>query len=143
VLIAGFGAAAEAFPARYGAAGVSGLLEKLEACLAELAPEVVIFGKGAERLGNVADFAVGGITSAVAMMSLDLAGVSVSSGSACSSGKVGRSHVLEAMGVDGALADCALRVSLGWNSTAADVDGFLAAYGEIVRRHRARQEKAA
>ena len=79
-----------------------------------------------------------GIKNATAMMALDLAGISVSSGSACSSGKVGPSHVLSAMGIAPELADCALRVSLGWNSTGDDVDAFLAGYRSILERHRAR-----
>ena len=90
-----------------------------------MAPDVVIFGEGAERIGNVVNFAVPGLKNAVAMMGLDLLGLSVSSGSACSSGKVGPSHVLAAMGVAPELAECALRVSLGWNSTPDDVEAFL------------------
>jgi cysteine desulfurase len=77
------------------------------------------------------------------MMGLDLLGLSVSSGSACSSGKVGPSHVLAAMGVAPELADCALRVSLGWNSTSDDVDAFVAGYRSILERQRARQGQAA
>jgi cysteine desulfurase len=106
-----------------------------------LPPEAVVFG--GERLGNVTNFAVPGISNATAMMGLDLLGLSVSSGSACSSGKVGASHVLAAMGVAPELAACALRVSLGWSSTAADVDAFVAGYQSILERHRARQGHAA
>ena len=98
---------------------------------------------GGKRLGNVTNFAVPGVKSATAMMGLDLMGLSVSSGSACSSGKVGPSHVLAAMGVAPELAECALRVSLGWNSTAADVDAFVAGYQSILVRQRARQGQAA
>ncbi|MNT68205.1 Cysteine desulfurase [compost metagenome] len=76
-------------------------------------------------------------------MGLDLMGLSVSSGSACSSGKVGPSHVLAAMGVAPELADCALRISLGWNSTVDDVNAFVAGYQTILERHRARQGQAA
>jgi cysteine desulfurase len=101
----------------------------------------VIFG--GERLGNVTNFAVPGVKNATAMMALDLLGLSVSSGSACSSGKVGPSHVLAAMGVAPELAECALRVSLGWNSTAGDVDAFVAGYQSILERQRARQGQAA
>jgi len=140
-LIAAFGAAAEAFATRYQAADVATLVERLETGLLAMAPDAKIFG--GERLGNVSNFAVPGIGNATAMMGLDLAGISVSSGSACSSGKVGPSHVLAAMGVPAALADCALRVSLGWTSTAADVDAFLAGYQSILSRHRARQGQAA
>lgn len=137
-LIAAFGAAAEAFPARYAAADVETLTAKLQAALPA---EAVVFG-GA-RLGNVINFAVPGVKSATAMMALDLLGLSVSSGSACSSGKVGPSHVLAAMGVAPELAECALRVSLGWSSTADDIDAFIAGYQSVLTRQRARQGKAA
>jgi cysteine desulfurase len=70
------------------------------------------------------------------MMSLDLAGIAVSSGSACSSGKVGRSHVLSAMGVAPQLSECGLRVSLGWSSTAEEIDAFFAAFETVLSRHR-------
>ncbi|MCS6761644.1 MAG: aminotransferase class V-fold PLP-dependent enzyme [Candidatus Devosia symbiotica] len=133
-LIAAFGGAAAAFAERYAAADVPSLTTRLEAALPA---EAVVFG--GVRLGNVSNFAVPGIRNATAMMGLDLLGISVSSGSACSSGRVGPSHVLAAMGVPAELADCALRVSLGWNSTAADVDAFLAGYQLILERQRARQ----
>lgn len=140
-LIAAFGAASAVFGARYGAVDVAGLIDRLEAGLKVMADDAVIFGT--ERLGNVTNFAVPGIKNTTAMMGLDLAGLSVSSGSACSSGKVGPSHVLAAMGVAPELAECALRVSLGWSSTAEDVDAFLAGYQSILSRHRARQGQAA
>ncbi len=140
-LIAGFGAAAAANS--YNADALRALVERTEAGLRRMAPEVVIFGAGAERVGNVVDFAVPGIASATAMMALDLTGISVSSGSACSSGKVGPSHVLAAMGVAPELAGCALRVSFGWNSTAEEADAFLAAYETILVRQRARRGEAA
>jgi cysteine desulfurase len=76
------------------------------------------------------------------MMALDLMGLSVSSGSACSSGKVGASHVLDAMGVPKDLANCALRVSFGWNSTMADAEAFLAGFETLLSRHK-RDGKAA
>jgi len=142
-VIAGFGAAAKAFSSRYGSNVVAGLAREIEAGLKALAPDVVIFGAGAERIGNTINFAVPGLQNAVAMMGLDLAGVSVSSGSACSSGKVGASHVLKAMGIDAALAGCALRVSLGWNSTKEDVAAFLEEFETVLTRHRSRQGRAA
>jgi cysteine desulfurase len=137
-LIAAFGAAAAAFSGRYASAGVPALIDRLAAALPA---DAVVFG--GTRLGNVINFAVPGVSSATAMMGLDLLGLSVSSGSACSSGKVGPSHVLAAMGVAPELAACALRVSLGWNSTAADVDAFIAGYQSILTRQRARQGQAA
>lgn len=137
-LIAAFGAAASAIVDRYTAANVPALIARLEAALPD---DAVVFG--GERLGNVVNFAVPGIKNATAMMGLDLMGLSVSSGSACSSGKVGPSHVLAAMGVAPELAECALRVSLGWNSTSDDVDAFVAGYRTILERQRARQGQAA
>jgi cysteine desulfurase len=71
-------------------------------------------------------------------MRLDLAGVAVSSGSACSSGKVQASHVLRAMGADAATAGSAIRVSLGWQSSADDVDRFVAAWTDLAGRTRSR-----
>ena len=142
-LIAAFGAAAESFAGHYGSADVNTLTRELEAGLRALAPDAVIFGEGAERIGNVVDLAVPGVKSTVAMMGLDLDGISVSSGSACSSGKVGASHVLAAMGLPTELAECALRISLGWNSTSDDIAAFLRGYETILNRQRGRQGKAA
>ncbi|AVF05465.1 MULTISPECIES: cysteine desulfurase family protein [Devosia] len=139
-LIAAFGAAAAAND--YDAETLSGLVQRVEAGLRKLAPDVVIFGQGANRIGNVTNFAVPGVGNATAMMALDLMGLSVSSGSACSSGKVGASHVLAAMGVPRDLANCALRVSFGWNSTMADADAFLAGFETLLSRQK-RAGKAA
>lgn len=135
-LIAGFGAACEAFEQSFNAAAVGGLVARFESDLKRLAPEAVIFSEDAERIGTTVNFAVPGVKNTVAMMSLDLAGVAVSSGSACSSGKVGRSHVLSAMGVDPELSECGLRVSLGWNSTQSDVDAFFKEFENVLIRHR-------
>jgi cysteine desulfurase len=142
-LISAFGAAAENFAERYAAANVAMLVAELEDGLRAMAPDVVVFGQSAERIGNVVDFAVPGIKSTVAMMGLDLDGISVSSGSACSSGKVAASHVLAAMGVPLELAECALRISFGWNSTHDDVTALLRGYETILNRHRSRAGKAA
>jgi cysteine desulfurase len=140
-LIAAFGAAAMAIGTRYRAADPARLINRLEADLKSSIPGLVIFGTN--RLGNVSNFAVPGVKNATAMMGLDLLGLSVSSGSACSSGKVGSSHVLAAMGVAPELADCALRISLGWNSTVDDVNAFVTGYQSILARQRARQGQAA
>jgi cysteine desulfurase len=143
IAIAGFGAAAEAFAGHYDLGRVKAMADRLEAEIVGLAPDAVIFGQGAERIGNTVDFAVAGLTNAVAMMGLDLEGVSISSGSACSSGKVGASHVLAAMGVPRPLADCALRVSLGWNSVDSDIDAFVVAFAKVLDRNRSRRGQAA
>lgn len=99
-----------------------------------LAPDAVIFGADAPRLPNTLAFAVPGLKAETALMALDLAGVAVSSGSACSSGKVGRSHVLAAMGVPEDLARGAIRVSFGWNSSHRDVASFLEAFETLLQR---------
>jgi cysteine desulfurase len=84
----------------------------------------VTFSSEATRLPNTTCFAIPGMKAETLLMNLDLEGIAVSSGSACSSGKVGKSHVLEAMGVAPELAACAIRVSLGWNTSAADIARF-------------------
>lgn len=142
-LIAGFGAAAEAFPERYVAAGVEALVAAAEDGMRRQVPDLVVFAQAAERTGNVSNFAVPGLKNAVAMMGLDLLGLSVSSGSACSSGKVGPSHVLEAMGIPAELAGCAMRLSFGWSSTQDDVEAYLAGFSEVVERHQGRHGRAA
>jgi cysteine desulfurase len=100
------------------------LRDRAEAHLRRIAPDAVIFGADIDRLPNTFAFAVPGLKAETALIAFDLDGVAVSSGSACSSGKVRSSHVLEAMGADPALAQGALRVSLGWNSTDEDVIRF-------------------
>ncbi|HEY4939853.1 MAG TPA: cysteine desulfurase family protein [Rhizomicrobium sp.] len=127
--IAGFGAAAQA------ASPMSSLLrDRFESELKSIAPDSIVFGANAPRLSNTSNFALPNVTAETAVMALDLDGVMVSSGSACSSGKVKPSHVLRAMGVSEALAQSALRVSFGWNSTDADVDAAIAALSKLVAR---------
>ena len=135
-LIAGFGAAADAFPDKFYRANVSELIRIAEEGMRNIAPDLAVFGERAERIGNTSNFAVPGLKNSVAMMGLDLAGISVSSGSACSSGKVGPSHVLKAMGVSAELSDCAMRLSVGWNSTEADIARFLEGFSQVLGRHR-------
>jgi cysteine desulfurase len=99
---------------------------------AALAVGAVLLG-GANRLSNTACLALPGVAAQTQLIALDLAGVQVSAGSACSSGKVARSHVLDAMGV-GTLAGEAIRVSLPWNATAEDVAAFAEAYVAMAER---------
>ena len=77
-------------------------------------------------------FAVPGIKAETAIIAFDLNGIAVSSGSACSSGKVQASHVLAAMGVEPALARGAVRISLGWSTTEADVERLLSAWNTMI-----------
>jgi len=140
--IAGFGAAAEVFADRFYTANVSELVRTAEDGMRMIAPDLVVFGEKADRIGNVSNFAVPGLKNAVAMMGLDLLGLAVSSGSACSSGKVGPSHVLAAMGVPPELSECAMRVSFGWSSTIEDVEAYLKGFSEVVGRHKSRRVAA-
>lgn len=125
--IAGFGAAAKAAGATWqdDATHMAALRERLEAGLKATTPQAVIFGEQAERLPNTTFFAVPGLKAETAIIAFDLNGIAVSSGAACSSGKVTASAVLAAMGVEPALARGAVRVSLGRSSTMAEVERFL------------------
>ena len=115
-----------------GTAGTAMLRDAAEARLRRLAPDVVVFGDKAPRLPNTLAFAIPGIRAETALIRFDLEGVAVSSGSACSSGKVRRSHVLAAMGVEPSLAEGAIRVSFGWDSTQNDVERFVGACEKLV-----------
>jgi cysteine desulfurase len=128
--IAGFGAAAA--PAkRTDVQHMAALRGALEAGLKAATPQTVIFGAAAARLPNTSFFAVPGMKAETAIIAFDLNGIAVSSGSACSSGKVQASHVLTAMGVSPELARGAVRVSLGWSTTAVDVDRFLGTWNKL------------
>ncbi len=133
--IAGFGVAVRealaALPAE--TARLAALRDACEAELIRLAPDTTIFGRGQERLPNTLCFAIPGLKAETALMAFDLNGVALSSGSACSSGKVKRSHVLAAMGVPNDLAAGALRLSLGWSSSEKDVIQFAAALEKTLR----------
>jgi cysteine desulfurase len=126
-------AAAEAWRKAGGAAGLAALKARILSALPGVAPAARLLSSGAETLPNTLSLALPGAAAATQVMALDLAGIAVSAGSACSSGKVAESHVLAAMGL-GALAGEAIRVSLPWTATEADVDAFLAAYGAMAAR---------
>jgi len=104
------------------------------------APEAVILSVGAARLPNTSCVALPGIGSETQVMALDLAGIGVSAGAACSSGKVKASRVLAAMGCDRDLAGSAIRVSLGWATTEDDMDRLFAAW--IALRERMARRRA-
>jgi cysteine desulfurase len=103
----------------------------LEEGLRVISPQAVILGGASERLPNTTLFALDGIKAETAIIALDLEGVAVSAGAACSSGKVQSSHVLAAMGVSPALGRGALRVSLGWTTTQSDIERFLNAWRKL------------
>ena len=143
--IVGMGEAAEI--ARAGldheAKRLTSLRDTLQTRVRALAPDAVVFGEGAARLPNTLSVSVPGLEAATALIALDLAGVAVSSGSACASGKVARSPVLAAMGVSSALAAGALRVSLGWNSDVDDLRRFLEGFERVVSSLYQRRGQAA
>ena len=141
--IAGFGAAAEDANNLQDNARLRALRDAFEARLKALAPDAVIFSAGVERLPNTSNFAIPGLTAETALIALDLDGVAISSGAACSSGKVKASHVLQAMGVAPELARCGLRLSLGWSSTEHDIEQALAALARVLTRKARRSSAAA
>jgi cysteine desulfurase len=127
--VAGFAAAARA--GEGGGGALAGLRDLAEA--EAVAAGAMAIAADGPRLGNTTCLALPGVRAETQVIALDLAGIAVSAGAACSSGKVARSHVLEAMGL-GALAGEAIRVSLPWNATEADVAGFARAYRAMAGR---------
>ena len=138
--IVGFGAAVKAAMAALPEAAMHmrNLQKRLEAGLRAASSDVVVFSDDTARLPNTTLVAAPGLKAETAVIGFDLDGVAVSSGAACSSGKVAPSHVLAAMGVGPELAAGAVRASLGWSSTAADIDRFAETWRRVVARHRAR-----
>ncbi|HEV8678010.1 MAG TPA: cysteine desulfurase family protein [Stellaceae bacterium] len=133
--IAGFAAAAEAAAAALADnERVRRLRDRLEVAAMAEVPEAVVIGAGQQRLPNTTALALPGISAETQVIALDLAGIMVSAGAACSSGKVGPSHVLAAMGVAPEIAAGTIRVSLGWTTTDADIAHFLDAWTALARR---------
>ncbi len=135
--IAGFGAAAKAVLADMQDGSVEhvrGLRDDLEIRLKRSGQNVTIFGNGADRLPNTSCFSAPGLKAETLLMQLDLAGFAVSAGSACASGKVARSHVLLAMGVEEVLSAGAIRVSLGGSNTGREVEMFVQAWTRSARK---------
>lgn len=133
--IAGFGAAAAAarrdLPAYE---GLAQLRDGLEARMRALRPQIVIFGDRAPRLPNTLCFALPGSAAEAVLIGFDLGGVAASSGSACSSGKVKASHVLDSMGVAPDVMRCAIRISLGSATTPWEIDRAFEVWRECVER---------
>src|SRR3954468_2371251 len=130
--IAAFGAAVRAAMASLegDAARLRGLRDRLEAGLKQT-PDMIVFSEEVPRLLNTTLFTVPGLKAETAVIGFDLGGIAVSSGSACSSGKVQPSHVLEAMGVGKELAQGAVRLSLGWSTSEAGIDLALQAWRKL------------
>ncbi len=137
--IAGFGVAAGlAKDALDAFAGLANLRDDLERRVANIAPGRVVFGEASPRLPNTAKFTMPGVSSETQVMAMDLAGIAISAGSACSAGKVEPPYVLTAMGVPDDVAVTAVRVSLGWRTRSEDIDRFIAAWRELYERAGAR-----
>ncbi len=135
--IRGFGVAARLAREELSALLALGALrDDMEQRLLRLVPDAVIMAPGAGRLPNTSCVAVPGIPAETQVMALDLAGIAVSAGAACSSGKVRPSRVLRAMGVSEDLAASAIRVSLGWRSAPDDIEHFVDAWTTMVARIR-------
>jgi len=129
--IAGFGAAVAAIGSlETDRARLERLRNRLESGLKPTAGAIV-FSEKAPRLPNTTLFTVPGLRAETAVIGFDLAGIAVSSGSACSSGKVQPSHVLEAMGFGPKIAQGAVRLSLGWSTSEADIDRCLEAWRKL------------
>jgi len=131
--IAGFGAACAAADLN-AFQKLAGLRNRLETELKKIAPDVVIHAKDAPRVANTSMLSLPGASSETMLMAFDLEGIAVSNGSACASGTVRASHVLEAMGANDAIASSALRVSMGWNTKDGDIDKFISAANKIFER---------
>lgn len=139
--IAGFGAAAKAAVVQLEEIEqIRAVRDRMEGTILALAPDATVFGRPVERLANTIFFAIPGVKSETAQIAFDLAGVALSAGSACSSGKVGPSHVLKAMGYDG--TDGALRISIGRATTEADLALFERALSAILARSAERTKAA-
>jgi cysteine desulfurase len=141
VAIAGFGAACEAATGdleRGAWERVAELRDAMERALEAEAPDIMLVGRGAERLPNTSCFAVPGWKGETQVMQMDLAGYAVSAGSACSSGKVRPSRVLGAMGYSGTACASAVRVSMGPETTWAQIMGFVEVWTRQYKRFRQR-----
>jgi cysteine desulfurase len=131
----GFGRAAELAAEGIGdQPRLAALRDRMEAMLRDAAPGLPLYGAGAARVANTSCFGMPGVPSEVQVMALDLAGVAVGAGSACSSGKVTPSHVLAAMGVPAAEAGSAIRVSLGRGTGEGEIARLVAAWSALRAR---------
>lgn len=138
--IVGFAAAAKLAREHLGGyANLARLRDALEARIQALAPGATVFGQEAPRLANTSLIAMPEVSSETQVIAFDLDGIAVSAGSACSSGKVEPSRVLRAMGYEMSVANTAVRVSLGWDSSEDDVNKFIEAWGRL---YAARKGKA-
>jgi len=133
--IAGFGLAAQLAAQNLNDTDrIKSLRDKLESGLRRISNEAVIYAENAPRVINTTNLGLPGVPAETQLMSLDLEGIAVSSGSACSSGTFKPSHVLQAMGCSAEEAKCAIRISLGWKTTEADIDRLLEVWKKMTER---------
>lgn len=130
--IAGFAALIENLP---DLSFLTPLREQLETQMAKISPQSILVGKGAGRVSNTVSILTPGLSSELQLMHLDLAGICVSAGSACSSGRIDPSHVLQAQGYSKAEAASAIRISMGWATTEMEIDALLQSWGKLVANH--------
>ncbi|MDF1607518.1 cysteine desulfurase family protein [Hoeflea sp. YIM 152468] len=140
--IAGFGAAAEAAGAALSdMPRLAGLRDQMETAMRASAPDLIVHADAVLRLGNTSFFSLPGLKAETAQIAFDMEGLAVSAGAACSSGKIGLSHVLSAMGADADLG--AIRISLGNGHTESDIEQFLGSFNAINSRRMARRSAPA
>lgn len=122
---------------------IGNLRDRLEAGVKAATPDAIVVGAAVSRLQNTSCIVISGMRAETAVIGFDLEGIAISSGSACSSGKVGASHVLEAMGMDDDLASGAIRVSLGWETSEDEIERFLESWRSVTRSVEDRRRGAA
>ena len=133
--IAGFGAAVVDMDTRF--SGIANLRDALQTSLMEIDSDTVIFGEAEERLPNTLFVSAPGLRAMTAMMNFDLAGISVSTGTACSSGKVGESRALRAMGRINDAPEGAIRISFGPGNTMNDVEAVAKVWATLRKARKA------
>ncbi len=133
--IAGFGAAAELAKQELKQfQHLEELRDNFEKNLKDISPEIIIHGKNAPRTANTSLFSLPGAHTETMMIAFDLEGIAISNGSACSSGTVRASYVLEAMGYKKDITSSALRISIGWDTKQSDLERFLDVWSDIYNR---------
>lgn len=136
--IVGFGAAAKTATSELTAESrrLAGLRDEMQSAVLAMMPQAVVIGADAPRLPNTLCVALPGDLAETTVIKLDLAGVAISAGSACSSGKVGASHVMTEMGLEPEVARSAIRISLGWNTAETSLEEFLSRFRSLIEPDR-------
>lgn len=141
--IVGFGVAVEAVAEMQNKfRHIKILRDRMEAEIKKISPDSVVVGEGVERLPNTSCITMPNVKNETQLIHFDLNNIAVSAGAACSSGKVTISHVLLAMGMEKSQAETAIRISLGMETTQAEIDRFISAWGGLYKRTNATKEAA-